>query len=217
MRARIRVIFACVATVMSLLVPGTAAATAPPPSEGGRAIYAANGVRCALGFNVVRSGTYYFLTAGGCAQAGLRIYADPALTVPLGTVAAVTNYKIALVQYVDPKTQRPGTVHTYPGTQEIVTAGAPAAGQRVCRSGPVNHLVCGPVTATNLTINLPDGVINGVAQATVCPGELPGAPYFADTRAVGLEIGRSGSCAGGGSSYFLPVGPILSAFGVAVY
>jgi streptogrisin B len=219
-RTRIRVIVACVATVMTLLVPGTAATatTAPPPPEGGRAIYASNGVRCALGFNVVKSGTYYFLTAGGCAQVGLRIYADPNLATPLGTVVGVTAApEIALVQYVDPKKERPGSVHTYPGTRDITTAGPPAVGQRICRSGPVNGLVCGPVTATNLTINLPDGVITGVARATVCAGELAGAPYFADSRAVGLEIGMSGNCASGSSSYFLPINSVLSAFGVAVY
>ncbi|WP_242909452.1 S1 family peptidase [Actinomadura terrae] len=221
MRARISVIFACVATALSLLVPGTAAGatTAPPPPEGGRAIFGSNGARCVIGFNVVRNGSYYFLTAGGCAQGGLHIYADEARTVPLGTVAQVMGggFKVALAQYVDPKKQQPGTVHTYPGSLEITSAGMPSVGQRVCRSGPVSHVVCGSVTAVNQTINLPDGVINGVSRTSICASELPGAPYFTDGRAVGMEIGTSGGCVGGTSSYFQPISPVLSAFGVAVY
>ncbi len=119
---------AMVAVVLAALAPAASAGTAPPGGEGGQPIYAPGGVRCTLGFNVQRHGTYYFLTAGGCAKAGLTLYADPALTVELGTVVAVTNL-VGLVRYVDPHVERPGSVRRYPGSQDITGRAAPSSGR----------------------------------------------------------------------------------------
>ena len=199
-------------------VPAAPAAAAPG-GEGGQPIYAPGGVRCTLGFNVRRSDTYYFLTAGGCAKVGLTVYADPALTVELGTVVAVTNVAVGLVRYVDPRVERPGSVRLYPGSRDITGAGSPVVGQSICRSGPTTGLRCGTVTAVNQTVHFPEGTITGLARTTICiePGDAPGAPYFAGGVAVGLGIGGIGDCATGGSSFVQPVVPVLAAFGVSVY
>ncbi|MFC6883545.1 MULTISPECIES: S1 family peptidase [Actinomadura] len=234
MRLRVAAIATSIAALLIGLAPAASASppasTAPaasapssaavPMLEGGRAVYAPGGVRCALGFNVRKADAYYFLTGGRCAKTGLTIYADSALTVPLGTVVAVAKISTALVRYFDPGIERPGSVYLYPGSQDIVHAGYPSVGQRICRSGPLTGVRCGTVTATNLTINFPEGTINGVARTNICidPPELPGAPYFAGTMAVGLELGSGGSCStGGGASYFQPVPEILNTFGLTVY
>ncbi|MEV4002654.1 S1 family peptidase [Actinomadura sp. NPDC049753] len=224
MRLRVAILLAGIVAVLT--ATGTSASASPgdvrpvaaPGAEGGRAIYGA-GVRCTLGFNVRQNGTYYFLTAGGCAQVGMPIYADPAMTVQLGTVVSVTNASVALVRYVEPSVERPGSVYLYPGSQDITTAGRPVVGQRVCRSGPTTGLRCGSVTAINVTVNFPEGTITGLARTSICtePGDGPGAPYFSGSTAVGLGIGGVGDCASGGSSYFQPISPVLSAFGVSVY
>jgi streptogrisin B len=227
-RLRVATLLAGIATVLAAVSPGASASpgaawdvrpVAAPGAEGGQAIYGAGGVRCVLGFNVRRNGTYYFLTAGGCAQVGMALYADPGLTVQLGTVVSATTGGVALVRYVEPSVQRPGSVYLYPGSQDITTAGRPVVGQRVCRSGPTTGLRCGSVTAVNVTINFPEGTVTGVTRTNICtePGDGPGAPYFSGSTALGLGIGGSGNCTSGGVSYFLPISPVLSAFGVSVY
>ncbi|MFB4308241.1 S1 family peptidase [Actinomadura sp. GTD37] len=218
MRRTLTVIATLAAAVLAAVAPAASAAAAPPSGEGGQPVYAP-GARCTLGFNVRQNGAYYFLTAGGCAKAGLTLYADPALTVELGTVVAVTNVAVGLVRYVEPQVERPGSVRLYPGSQDITSAGNPVVGQRVCRSGPATGVRCGTVTAVNVTVHFPEGTITGLARTTICPepGDTPGAPYFSGTTAVGLGIGGTGDCASGGSSFFQPVNPVLSAFGVSVY
>ncbi|MEU8118250.1 S1 family peptidase [Spirillospora sp. NPDC049024] len=227
MRPRVATLLAGIAAVLAAVSPAASASpgagrdvrpVAAPGAEGGQAVYA-GGTRCVLGFNVRQGGTYYFLTAGGCAQVGMAVYADPGLTVQLGTVVSATTGGVALVRYVEPSVERPGSVYLYPGSQDITTAGRPVVGQRVCRSGPTTGLRCGSVTAVNVTVNFPDGTVTGVAQTNICtePGDGPGAPYFSGSTAVGLGIGGSGNCTTGGTSYFLPISPVLSAFGVSVY
>ncbi|TDD72204.1 hypothetical protein E1293_32900 [Actinomadura darangshiensis] len=217
------ILVAGVMAVLVALAPGATASplrpAAAPGGEGGQAIYGGNGVRCTLGFNVRQSDTYYFLTAGGCAQPGLTLYADPGLTVRLGTVVGVTNVNVALVRYVEPQVERAGSVLLYPGHQDITSAGAPSVGQRICRSGPTTGLHCGSVTAINVTVQFPEGTVTGLASTTVCtePGDTPGAPYFSGSVAVGLGIGGVGDCTSGGSSFMQPIGQVLSAFGVSVY
>ncbi|MFA1544518.1 S1 family peptidase [Actinomadura monticuli] len=216
---RRRTLTAAAVAVLAAFALAAPARAAAPSAEGGQPIFAPGGVRCTLGFNVRQNGTYYFLTAGGCAKVGLTVYADPALTVELGTVVAVTNVAVGLVRYVDPQVERPGSVRLYPGSQDITGAGSPVVGQRVCRSGPTTGLRCGTVTAVNLTVRFPEGTITGLARTTICvePGDTPGAPYFSGGTAIGLGIGGTGSCATGGSSYVQPVTSVLAAFGVTVY
>lgn len=224
MRLRIPAILAAgVMALLAALAPGAAAATlrpaAAPMGEGGQVIYGSNGSRCTLGFNVRRADSYYFLTAGGCAEVGVGLYTDPGLTVQLGTVVAVTNVKVALVRYVEPQAERPGSVLLYPGHRDITSAGAPVVGQPICRSGPTTGLHCGSVTAINVTVQYPEGTVTGLARTTICtePGDTPGAPYFSGNVAVGIGIGGIGDCTSGGSSFMQPVAPVLSAFGVSVY
>ncbi|NDU74570.1 streptogrisin B precursor [Actinomadura sp. DSM 109109] len=228
MRLRVATLLTGIVAVLAATAPGASASpgtgadvrpAVAPGAEGGQAIYGGNGVRCVLGFNVRQNGTYSFLTAGGCAQVGTAMYADPGLTVQLGTVVGVTNTQVALVRYVQPSVERPGSVHLYPGSQDITTAGRPVVGQPVCRSGPITGVRCGTVTAINVTVNFPEGTITGLARTNLCtePGDDPGAPYFSGSTAVGLGIGGIGDCASGGSSFFMPIASALNPFGVSVY
>lgn len=199
--------------------PAAGTSAAAPSPEGGQQIFAPNGMRCTLAFNVRQGDTYYFLTAGGCAEVGLTLYADAGLTVELGTVVAVTNVATGLARYVDPRVERPGSVHLYPGSQDITTAGRPVVGQRICRSSPTTGLQCGSVTAVNVTVNFPEGTISGLARTNICsePGDNPGAPYFSGTTAIGIGIGGMGDCTSGGTSFFQPIDEVLNVFGMNVY
>ncbi|TDD58577.1 S1 family peptidase [Actinomadura rubrisoli] len=190
-----------------------------PKPEGGEPIFARGGVRCTLSFNVRKSGTYYFLTTGACAEVGLKIYADPALTVELGTVVAVTNTATGLVRYVNPRVERPGSVRTPTGSQDVTAARSPEVGRRACRTSAVTGIKCGTVTARDQSVRFQKGTITGLARTTICTrrGETPGAPYLSGTFALGLRMGAGENCAGGGSSFFQPIDEVLSAFGVNVY
>ncbi|WP_067460946.1 S1 family peptidase [Actinomadura macra] len=202
--------------------PGTDEPPAPiaaPSREGGEPIFARGGVRCTLGFNVRRSDTYYFLTTGACARVGLKIYADPALTVELGTVVAVTNTATGLVRYVKPHVERPGSVRTLTGSVDVTAARRPEVSRRICRTSRVTGMRCGTVTARDQDVRFGEGAIGGLVRTSICakPGEPLGTPYFSGTFALGLRIGADGSCAGGGSSLVQPVDEVLSAFGVKIY
>jgi hypothetical protein len=218
-RFRIAALATGVAAALVALAPAASAGiSAPSGPEGGDSIFAPGGVRCTLAFNVRKSGTYYFLTAGGCAKQGLKLYADPGLKTELGTVAAVQGL-VGLARYVDPQTERPGSVHLFPGSQDIARSGRATVGQTVCTSGSTTGRRCGTVKALNITVNTPEGTITGLALTSICaePGDNPGAPYFTGDMALGIGIGGQGGCASGGSSYYQPITDVLSAFGAEVY
>ena len=191
-------------------------ASAPPATEGGRPVYS-GGNRCTLGFNVRSGSTYYFLLVARCATVGATWYADPAQTIVLGT-AAGTNGNISVVRYTNAGVTVLGSVHLYPGSQDIVSAGNPFVGQRVCRSGLTTGVRCGTVTALNQTVTFPEGTLTGLVRTSVCsePGD-GGGPFFSGTTALGLTVGGTGNCATGGVTYFQPILPALNAFGVNVF
>ncbi|MFC4054916.1 hypothetical protein ACFOY4_34955 [Actinomadura syzygii] len=189
-----------------------------PDPEGGETIFARGGARCTLGFNVRRSGSYYFLTSGGCAEVGLKLYADPTFVIELGTVVEVRN-STALVRYVSPRVERPGSVGTPSGSQDVMAARGLEVGQRVCRTSPDTGIKCGTVTARNQSVRLRGGTITGLVKTTICTesGDTPGTPYLSGPFAVGLGIGAGGNCDGGGSSFIQPLDGVLSAFDVEIY
>lgn len=221
MRFRIAAIAAGVLPVIVALAPGASAsdagAGAPTGPEGGDPIFAAGGVRCTLGFNVRKNGTYYFLTGGGCAKAGLKLYADPGLTVELGTVAGKTGV-VGIARYVDPQVERPGSVHLFPGSQDIAKTGHVPIGQTVCTSSSSGGRRCGILKAVDVTVNTGEGTVTGLGMTSICAQpDTPGAPYFVGDMALGVGYAGQGGCASGGSSFYQPIDGVLRAFDVEVY
>jgi streptogrisin D len=203
--------------MISALFSSPSAQAAPVATEGGMPVYSA-GNRCTLGFNVHSGSTYYFLVAARCANiVGSTWYADPAQTIVLGTMAG-TNGNTSIVRYTNAAVTKLGSVHLYPGSQDIVSAGNAFVGQRVCRSGRTTGIRCGTVTALNQTVTFPEGTLSGLVRTTVCsePGDS-GGPFFAGTTALGLTVGGTGNCTTGGVTYFQPILSALNAFGVNVY
>jgi streptogrisin D len=186
---------------------------------GGDAIYG-GGYRCSLGFNVVKGGTYYFLTAGHCGNLASTWYTNSSLTTVAGTRAGSSfpGNDYALVRYTG-SVSHPGTVDLYNGTsQDIRTAGNAYVGETVRRSGSTTHVHSGSVQALNATVNYAQGRVYGLIKTNVCaePGDSGGA-LFAGTTALGLTSGGSGNCTSGGTTYFQPVTEPLSVYGVSVY
>ncbi|QXE37595.1 S1 family peptidase [Streptomyces sp. GMY02] len=193
------------------------AGTLAPHLSGGDAIYS-GGARCAAGFNVVSGSTYYFVTAGHCTSGASTWYANASGTTLLGTTAGTTfpSRDFGLVRYTNPSVPVPGTV----GTVDITGAGNATVGMSVTFRGPVAGVRTGVVISLNNTVNYGGGqTVSGLIRTNICtyPGES-GAPLYSGGIAIGVLSGGSGSCSGGsGTSYFQPIVPALSAYGVTVY
>ena len=189
-----------------------------PLIAGGDAIWGGGG-RCSLGFNVVKGGEPYFLTAGHCTesitswsetQGGAEIGANEGSSFP--------DNDYGLVKYTS-DVAHPSEVDLYNGsTQPITKAGEATVGMAVTRSGSTTQVHDGEVTALDATVNYGNGdIVNGLIQTTVCaePGDSGGSLFSGDT-AIGLTSGGSGDCSSGGETFFQPVPEALAAFGAEI-
>ncbi len=186
--------------------------------SGGQAIWGSGG-RCSLGFNVQQGSTYYFLTAGHCTNIIGDWYADSGQSQFLGSTAASSfpGNDYGIVAYSG--SPGSGSVSLYNGTsRDITSAGTPAVGQQVFRSGSTTGLRSGTVQALNATVNYAEGQVTGLIQTNVCAeGGDSGGSLFAGSVALGLTSGGNGNCNSGGTTFFQPVTEALSAYGVSVY
>ncbi|MEU4685677.1 S1 family peptidase [Streptomyces xinghaiensis] len=188
-----------------------------PFAAGGDAIHSGGG-RCSLGFNVVKGGEPYFITAGHCGEQGSS-WSDSAGGAAIGTMeeSSFPGNDYALVKYAS-GADHPSAVNLYNGsTQEITQAGDATVGQQVQRSGSTTQVHDGEVTGLNETVNYQEGSVSGLIKTTVCaePGDSGGS-LFAGSTALGLTSGGSGDCSSGGTTFFQPVPEALSVFGASI-
>jgi streptogrisin D len=183
---------------------------------GGDAIWGQGG-RCSLGFNVVKGGEPYFLTAGHCTEA-ISSWSESQGGPEIGKNAdsSFPGNDYGLVKYTG-DTEHPSEVNLYGGTQAIAKAGEATVGQTVQRSGSTTKVHDGKVTGLDATVNYQEGTVEGLIQTTVCaePGDSGGS-LFADDTALGLTSGGSGDCSSGGETFFQPVPEALEAFGAEI-
>ncbi|WP_433280658.1 S1 family peptidase [Micromonospora sp. CA-244673] len=181
-----------------------------PLLSAGNAIYG-GGYRCSLGFNVVKSGVYYFLTAGHCGDVANTWYTNSSQTTLIGPTisSSFPGNDYALVRYDNAALSHPGGY----------TAANAFVGEAVKRTGSTTGTHSGTVTALNVTVRYQgSGTVRGMIQTTVCaePGDSGGALYDG-TKALGITSGGSGNCRTGGTTFFQPVTEAASAYGVTVY
>ncbi|MEU5613976.1 S1 family peptidase [Streptomyces sparsogenes] len=184
---------------------------------GGDAIWGQGG-RCSLGFNVVKDGEPYFLTAGHCTEA-ISSWSDAQGGQEIGKNAGseFPGHDYGLVKYTG-DTAHPSEVNLYGGAPQAITkAGEATVGQKVRRSGSTTQVHDGEVTALDATVNYQEGTVEGLIQTTVCaePGDSGGSLFAGDT-ALGLTSGGSGDCSSGGETFFQPVPEALQAFGAEI-
>ncbi|MFD2762871.1 S1 family peptidase [Micromonospora eburnea] len=181
-----------------------------PLLSAGDAIYG-SGYRCSLGFNVVKSGVYYFLTAGHCGNVVKTWYTDSGQKTLIGptTGSSFPGSDYALVRYDNTALSHPGGY----------TAANAYVGEAVKRTGSTTGTKSGTVTALNATVRYQGGgTVRGLIQTTVCaePGDS-GGPLYDGTKALGITSGGSGDCKSGGTTFYQPVPAAASAYGVTVY
>jgi streptogrisin B len=181
-----------------------------PMIAAGDAIYGGK-YRCSLGFNVVKGGTHYFLTAGHCGKVAKTWYTDSSHSTLIGPTIdySFPGNDYALVRYDNPSLSNPGGF----------TAANAVVGEHVTRDGSTTGTHSGTVTALNATVRYQGGgTVSGLIQTTVCaePGDS-GGPLYDGTKALGITSGGSGNCTTGGTTFFQPVSEAANAYGVTVY
>jgi streptogrisin B len=187
-----------------------ATGTFRPLLSAGDAIYGGQ-YRCSLGFNVVKNGTYYFLTAGHCGKVASTWYTNSNHSTLIGPTIGYSfpGNDYALVQYQNTSLSHPGGY----------TAANAFVGENVTRRGSTTGVHSGVVQALNVTVRYQgDGKVSGLIQTNVCAeGGDSGGPLYDGTKAIGLTSGGSGNCSTGGTTFFQPVTEALSAYGVSLY
>ncbi|MFD4510713.1 S1 family peptidase [Streptomyces sp. NPDC058457] len=187
-----------------------------PFIAGGDAITGSGG-RCSLGFNVVKDGEPYFLTAGHCTEA-ISSWSDSSGTViGQNTQSSFPGNDFGLVKYTS-DVDHPSEVDLYDGSAQQITGAAEATvGMKVTRSGSTTQVHDGTVTGLNATVNYSEGTVSGLIQTDVCaePGDSGGS-LFSGSNAIGLTSGGSGDCTSGGETFFQPVTEALTATGTRI-
>ncbi|MFE1953107.1 S1 family peptidase [Streptomyces sp. NPDC059524] len=188
-----------------------------PFVAGGDAITGGGG-RCSLGFNVVKGGEPYFITAGHCTEA-ISTWSDSSgQEIGTNEQSSFPDNDFGLVKYTA-DVPHPSEVNLYNGSAQQITGAADATvGMKVTRSGSTTQVHDGTVTGLDATVNYGNGdIVNGLIQTDVCaePGDSGGSLFSGD-KAIGLTSGGSGDCTSGGETFFQPVTEALSATGTQI-
>ncbi|WP_432093415.1 S1 family peptidase [Streptomyces sp. bgisy100] len=195
----------------------------PTAADGGDSIFGDQGGTCSLGFNVQKDGKAAFLTAGHCSVvSGSKAWGTEQGGRPVGKVVEekFPGADYALVTYDEDGAEAPSTVDLKNGrTQAITSAAAATVGMPVQRSGQTTGLHGGKVTGIDVTVNYPQGSVDGLIQTNVCsePGDSGGS-LFSGNKAVGLTSGgeKDSRCPGESVSFYQPVTDALQAVGARI-
>lgn len=180
---------------------------------GGDAYYMGGG-RCSVGFSVRQGSTPGFATAGHCGTVGTTTTGYNQVSQGTFRGSVFPGSDRAWVATNSNWTPTP----TVKGTSSRVSGSSQAAvGATVCRSGSTTGWHCGTIQQHNTSVTYPQGTIYGVTRTSVCaePGDSGGS-YISGTQAQGVTSGGSGNCSSGGTTYYQPINPILSAWGLSL-
>lgn len=182
---------------------------------------------CSLGFNARKGSTPVFLTAGHCAEGYPSFRMGGTY---LGKTAGV-DFPTKDYAYVKTNASLAGRGVVRRGTSLVAVKGSSVApvGARVCKSGAATGWSCGNVLARNVTVRLwlsatRSVFVKGLTKTSACSvrGDS-GGPWLWGSQAQGLTsgavtyAGKCGSAVGRPQiSYFQPIRPALSAYGLTL-
>ncbi len=194
-----------------------AANEAPRPmydTRGGDAYYPGN-ARCSIGF-AVNGG---FVTAGHCGGVGTNTFANGVGQIAQGTVRGSTfpGNDFAWVQTNGSWVSRPWVNNYGGGTANVAGSNEAAVNSSVCRSGSTTGWHCGTIQARGVTVNYSQGAVYNLTQTNACceAGDSGGS-WLTGDQAQGVTSGGSGNCTSGGQTFFQPLNPILSNYGLSL-
>lgn len=194
---------------------------------------------CSIGFNALRGTTPVYVSAGHCGDAGEPVFLEGAagtgpqwtLGPQIGTFSGSSfpapggsgpDYSYVTISGSNSQL---ASVHGWTNADVVVkgsTAGG--VGTAICRSGRTSGWKCGTIDQVDVSVNYSTGeTITHVNRTTACSegGDSGGSFITGPGQAQGVLSGGSGSCKGKlpnnrTRSYFQPVNPILSAYGLTL-
>ncbi|MFC9220504.1 S1 family peptidase [Streptomyces hygroscopicus] len=185
--------------------------------RGGEAYYINDAARCSIGFSVAQGDRNGFVTAGHCGDPGDTTTGSNRVAQGTFQGSSFPGNDYAWVSANADWAPRPwvvgpeGSNVTVDGSQE-----APV-GSSVCRSGSTTGWHCGTIQQHDTSVQYPQGTVSGVTRTNVCaePGDSGGA-FLSGSEAQGVTSGGSGNCTVGGTTYYQPVNPVLTAYGLTL-
>ncbi|MFI9363791.1 S1 family peptidase [Kitasatospora sp. NPDC053057] len=196
-----------------------ATATPRPLADlhGGDAYYIDNAARCSIGFPVTQGGQPGFVSAGHCGQPGSNATASDGSSIGTFQGSTFPGNDWSWVAAGPDWTAQPQVNDYAGGAVTVAGSTEQPVGGSVCRSGSTTGWHCGTVEEQNATVNYQEGSVYGVTRTNVCaePGDSGGS-FISGDQAQGVTSGGSGDCTSGGETYFQPVNPILSTYGLTL-
>ncbi|TDC85723.1 S1 family peptidase [Nonomuraea deserti] len=179
--------------------------------RGGDAYYTSEGYRCSIGFAARRGTQLGFTTAGHCGGTGVTTTGYNRVAQGTFQISSFPGNDYAWVA-TNSNWTAPGVVNGYSaGTLPVRGSTVTQPQGSVCRSGSTTQWHCGTVTALNATVNYPEGTVSGLTRTNVCAeGGDSGGSFISGDQAQGMTSGGSGNCSVGGTTYFQPLGELLS-------
>ncbi|MEU0597693.1 alpha-lytic protease prodomain-containing protein [Streptomyces sp. NPDC006393] len=184
--------------------------------RGGEAYYINGNTRCSIGFPITRGTQQGFATAGHCGRAGYTTTGSNQVSQGTFQASVFPGNDMAWVAVNSSWTATPYVNQNGQNVQVTGSTVAPV-GSSVCRSGSTTGWHCGTVQQLNTSVTYQEGTVSGVTRTSVCaePGDSGGS-FISGSQAQGVTSGGSGNCSSGGTTYFQPVNPILSAYGLTL-
>ncbi|MBV7698328.1 alpha-lytic protease prodomain-containing protein [Streptomyces sp. TRM70350] len=184
---------------------------------GGDAYYVNGGARCSVGFSVTKGLTEGFATAGHCGDRGDRTTGYNRADQGTFQSSTFPGEDMAWVA-VNANWTATADVHGAAGrTVQIGGSVEAPVGASVCRSGSTSGWQCGTIQQHGTSVSYSEGVVAGLTRTTVCaePGDS-GGPFVSGAQGQGMTSGGSGDCTSGGTTFYQPLNPVLSDFGLTL-
>jgi hypothetical protein len=203
------------AALLLLLLAATPATAAPAPIGGGSVLFTAS-FRCTTAFAAKRDTTGFLIAGPRCATTGTQMFSGatvpvgPVISTPTGGGATVVQLTNTAAWTLVPWIVLGTTQHMIRGATETPVGGT------VCLLDRSTGRRCGAITAKNQTVTFPEGTITGLTRTNICMQPGTAVAFVSGDQAQGIPLGGS-TCTTGGVSYFLPIRPILSAYGLTLF
>ncbi|MFF5673432.1 S1 family peptidase [Streptomyces hygroscopicus] len=185
--------------------------------RGGEAYYINDAARCSIGFSVAQGDRNGFVTAGHCGDPGDTTTGSNRVAQGTFQGSSFPGNDYAWVSANADWAPRPWVVG--PEGSDVTVDGSQEApvGSSVCRSGSTTGWHCGTIQQHDTSVQYPQGTVSGVTRTNVCaePGDSGGA-FISGSEAQGVTSGGSGNCTVGGTTYYQPVNPVLTAYGLTL-
>ncbi|MFI9613489.1 carbohydrate-binding protein [Streptomyces sp. NPDC052023] len=184
---------------------------------GGDAYYINGAARCSVGFPVTKGTQQGFATAGHCGDPGDRTTGYDQAEQGSFQASVFPGKDMAWVAAGGGWTATANVRGEEGATVQIGGSVEALVGASVCRSGSTTGWHCGTIQHHGTSVSYAEGVVDGLTRTTVCaePGDS-GGPFVSGAQAQGVTSGGTGDCTRGGTTFYQPVNPILSDYGLTL-